>query len=351
MTLTWGLVVATKDRLDPLRHCVRYALAQTRPPAEVIIVDASAGWEDHRDAIATLLADRSDVRLVYEPAPQPSSAVQRNVGIDAARADILFMIDDDSFLYPDAAAEVMRLYEADTGGEVAGIQMRPAPHPPDAAAVRAGTQQERRGIETVAPRSGLRQRLLRAILAYGPENSFVPYEDGYPDRPVPPALAAFDVRPARLFEGYRMTLRRDVVTRLRFEPLLLYYCPGEDLDLSYRASRVGAILTARAALVHHFASDGGRLNRRQVETLGTLNQALFLRRNAPDQLRARARFTRWALHKAAAGLLVDVARGRADLPKLRGCLQGLRLARQVFGTAPEELERRYPALQERIVKG
>ncbi len=148
-----------------------------------------------------------------------------------------------------------------------------------------------------------------------------------------------------------MTLRRNVAARLLFEPLLLYYSPGEDLDLSYRASREGALLTARSARVHHFASGDGRLKRRQVELLGTLNQALFLRRNAVDQRGARARFVRWALHRAFAGLLLDLAQRRLDLPKARGCLAGLRLSREVFRATPGMLEKLYPALQDRIVKG
>ncbi len=145
--LTWALVVATKDRIEALRVCVEHAVSQSRPPAEVIIVDASADWQNHRDEIATLAA-KSGVPCTCLQAARPSAAFQRNQGIEAATADILFLIDDDSFLYPDAADQVLQLYEADSKGEVAGIQLIPAAKPPGAAP--EAVRQDRKGLEIVA---------------------------------------------------------------------------------------------------------------------------------------------------------------------------------------------------------
>ena len=349
MVLTWALVIATKDRIAPLAHSVRFALTQSRPPIEVIIVDASTDWAAHKVEITGILAEYPAIRLTYLQAARPSSAVQRNQGIAKATADVLFLIDDDSFLFPDAAEQVMQIYEADPEGAVAGVQLAPSARSPgDGPDAR---QQGNLGLENVAPTIGLKRSLLRAVLSYGPQGNFIPYDDTYPDRPIPETLARFAVKPSRLFEGFRMTLRRTVAARLEFEPLLLYYSPGEDLDLSYRASREGAMVMAREAKVHHFNSGDGRLKRHQVAMLGTLNQALFLRRNGANPKQARARYLVRVLHRVLAGAMMDLAQRRLNFPKARGTWAGLWLSGQIFRASLEELEQLYPALQERIVKG
>lgn len=347
--LTWALTVATKDRLDALRHCVGFALEQSRPPAEVIIIDASAEWEAHRAEIAALMAPHPDIRFVFEPAPRPSLTLQRNAGIAAARADILFLIDDDSFLYPDAAEEIMRVYEADPEGAVAGVQLHPTAHPPREIA--GGGTRTAQDATRFRMRSGRLRRATRWLLQYGLEARWIPYGPDWPDRPLPAGIAPPALRPTRLFGGFRMTFRRSVATALRFDPLLLYYCPGEDLDFSHRAAHEGALVSARDAKVHHYSSSGGRLKRRQVTLLAALNQASFLRRHATDQTRARRAYRRSMLHRAFGDLVRDLGLGAFTLPGCRGTVQGLVMSRRIFAASPEELERFYPGLQEDIVKG
>ncbi len=347
--LTWALVIATKDRLEALRHCVRFALSQSRPPAEVIIVDASADWQNHRDEIAALMADHAGVRFVYEQAPRPSLTMQRNAGIQAATADILFLIDDDSFLYPDAAETIMHIYEKDRDGAVAGVQVQPVPHPPET--ITDGGSQKTSDVDRFRIRSGRLRRLVRRLLQYGHEARWIPYEGEWPDRPLPGWIHPPALRRARLFGGFRMTFRRDVAARLLFDPLLLYYCPGEDMDFSYRASREGALVSARDARVHHYNSGGGRLKRRQVTLLSALNRASFLRRHAPDQIRARRAYARSMLHRAFGDAVRDIGMGAFALPGMRGTLRGLWMARRVFAMSPDALAGSYPALQEQIVRG
>ncbi len=371
MTLTWGLVVATKDRLDPLRTCVSCALSQARPPSEVVIVDASEDWDYHRSEIGALLADRPEIRFVYRRAPKPSLTVQRNCALDEATADILFMIDDDSHLFPDAAERIMAHYEADTEHTLAGIELRPAANAPDG--TRAGKNAAEPGAlplftrirDAIRSRDGDRSVPGRArnwlawtfdgawrrLMMIGTDQWFIPYDGRYPKVPRVPHLMARAIQPTRLFEGYRMTFRRAAVTAERFEPLLLYYCPGEDLDLSYRVSRNGGLMRSHDAWVYHSQSASGRLKHEQVALLGTLNQALFMRRNAPDQAWARARFRRHVRHWIAVSMIRDLRSGLLDLPKTRGAWKGLRLSRRIFDATLDEIEGFYPALQERIVKG
>lgn len=349
VTLSWGLVVATKDRIAPLERCVTLALAQSPPPVEVIIVDASADWEENARRIAALVAPCPDVRLVHEAAPRPSSATQRNLGIERAKADILFLIDDDSFLFPTTVADVLAVYEADPEEAVAGVQLTASPTPPGDAL--QAKHHDYRDFEAMTARSPLGRRLLRKLLVYGLEESFIPYDDDYPDRPIPPAVAAMGAHRARLFEGFRMTFRRAVLQDTRFDPLLLYYCPGEDLELSYRLSRGHCLVTSPQARVHHFNSSGARLKRYQVALLESLNQAVFLRQHAPDQRQARQRYRVKMLRRILAELIKDLGQGRFGLPKTRARVRALILSARVFRASLPDLAAFYPGLQERIVRG
>jgi hypothetical protein len=44
----------------------------------------------------------------------------------------VFLFDDDSLMYPDCAAEIMRVYDADTGRSVVGVNATNVAVPPDA---------------------------------------------------------------------------------------------------------------------------------------------------------------------------------------------------------------------------
>src|SRR6185312_14717864 len=101
----WALVLSTYRRPDVLALCLRAALEQTRPPREVIIVDASPDWRASRDHVMAEIAPlRPGVRWQYVEAERRSLPAQRNQGIALSTAPILFMIDDDSLMYPDCAA-------------------------------------------------------------------------------------------------------------------------------------------------------------------------------------------------------------------------------------------------------
>ncbi len=347
-SLSWALVIATKDRLPVLQQCVLFALEQSRAPSEVVIIDASAEWDHHRQVITDCLQAHPDIRLHYAQAPSPSVSIQRNAGLAASTADIAFLIDDDSFLFPDAAETVMRTYEADKDQQLAGVHLAPSPAPPRALSQDIGTQNH-----TAPPKkhaSSRWRRLTRSLLQYGLEARFIPYEKTYPDLPPPPHCVPPETRRERLVAGFRMTYRRTVAANIRFDPHLLYYCPGEDLDFSYRASQIGALVTANAAKVHHFTSSAGRLKRRQVTTLAALNQAVFLRKHASDQRWARRSYLKSMLHRAFGDVFRDLGAGDYHLPSMRGTLTGMIMAQRVFRQSRDVLEETYADVQKKIVQ-
>ena len=351
--LSWGLTIATKDRLEILKTCVELALTQTRPPLEVVIADSSADWDGNAREIKAIVDRlRPDVRFVYEKGQAPSLTVQRNQAVARTTADILFMIDDDSLMQPDCAEAIMRVYEADTAGRVAGVQASETAKVPGGE-VKGAQKQNVDMSQTRKKSRGLKWLLAKGLMMNKTE-VFIPYDKVYhsgQSGSIPAELGHLALAPAALFGGFRMTYRRAVVVAEPFDATLRYYCPGEDLDGSYRISRHGLLLTCYGGKLHHFVSAAGRLNRHQVAYLWSLNQAVLLRRHAGDQSWARRAYLRRMVHRIAADMVKDLLMRRFSLPQMRGTFAALKMSRKVWTKSPEALEHWYPALQEQIVKG
>lgn len=349
--LTWGLLVATKDRIEPLCECVSRALRQTRPPSEIVIADSSTEWQAHRDRIADIVSASPDrPRFVYMQGAAPSLTVQRNQTLDAGTADVFFMIDDDSFMHPDCADIIMEIYEADKAGVLAGVQASDSEHNP--AARTAGTRKTGDiDLSRARSRSVVLRWFLETVMMRSMTAVFLPYDKAFHLHPLPEAIQRLDVFPMPMFGGFRMTYRRDAIRRERFDPCLRYYCPGEDLDASYRVSRHGGLVTSRRAKLYHHASATGRLKRIQVAHLWSFNQAVLLRRHAADQKWARRAWGRKMAHRIATDIIKDSLMRRLDYPQTRGSWRAWHDGRKVFRMDESLVESWYLGRQEDIVKG
>lgn len=349
--LNWALVIATLDRIDILCEAVQLALGQTRPPAEVIIVDASVNLEEARQRVKAVLERFPDVRLEHVAAQEKSLTVQRNQGAALARADILFMIDDDSLMYPDCAEAIMRVYEVDPHQEIAGVQAVLADDLPTGTTV-SMTRKEKGDVGNLERRQfvALRKWLRRHLFLMDAQALFIPYDGAYPYRPAPPDVTALSVAPSCLFHGCRMTFRRSVVMKERFESILRSYCPGEDLDASYRMSRHGALLTCHDALLYHYEVAGGRIDRYKVSHLSVLNQSVCLRLHARDAVRARRAFRTLMLRRIFAECLKDGLSRRWTFPQVRGIFSALVRSRRIWSMDLESLYSWYVTEQAELLR-
>jgi glycosyltransferase involved in cell wall biosynthesis len=118
VTKTVGIIIATRNRADPLRRCLDSLCIQTRGAEAVVIVDSSdddaterlAAEFDHR--IAGMLWIRSSVR---------SAARQRNLGAERVDTDIVMFLDDDVVLEPEFIAAIMHVFEDTSIQSTAGV--------------------------------------------------------------------------------------------------------------------------------------------------------------------------------------------------------------------------------------
>lgn len=307
-------MVCTYNRPDMLLRCVRLTLTQTRPPLEIVIVDASDGWESSVKAVTDLVATASPtVRLVYERAVVRSTTHQRNQALAHVTADIVFAIDDDSLMTPDCAAGVLDVYERDVAGRIAGVGIIGTPTPPDEQPVQAP-------VEPPARVGWLKAALNRQL---DMDRRFVPY---FPGDRLDQGEIDVDGRKywtVRLLNGFRMTFRTELGRKVAWCEALLFYALHEDADFSYRLSRLGLLVMAPTGRVCHCQAPGGRLPRAVVDRLRVLNLAALHRVYSPNLASSRRRILATYSRAALLYLFLDLVKRRFSLPTVRAYLWGI----------------------------
>ncbi len=349
----WALCVSTYNRRRMLCDCVRAALASDERPAEIVIVDASADWPLNRQSVEAVVAEAGGCPLTYVPALRKSLTVQRNQAVALARADILFMIDDDALLHPDCAGRIMAHYRADSRGRIVAISARNAPRTRDAAGA-AELKRTNPAGGLLADRAGPARRgidfVLRHLLMIPAEQRFLAYDRPerrwQGDATLPEGLLRVD-----FIVGFALTLRRHLALREPFDEGLVGSSIAEDLDASYRFGRHGILAIAPEALIHHLEAAAGRDRRRINSALAVLNIAYFVRRNSERQGRDLARYALWYLRMVLAELPKDIAGGRWDLPQLRGALLAGRHLPALLRQPRAGLPAWYQTLQTRLMTG
>ena len=345
--LGYEVVMATRNRTDAVALSLPLLVAQTRPPAQIVVVDSS----DDPAPIAAIVAD------VAGTAPMPVVLVraaaglthQRNVGLDRCAAEVVMFPDDDSLYHPDTAAEIMAVYDADTGAAVAGVAGRPVDAPPPGVLEDLGAYEaETRG----ALGSALRRARQAVKEALGFANPFVATGRRLSRQHVRPdwlSRQAATVVP--YMTGFRMTYRRAAIAATGFDETLRKYGWFEDIDASFSVLRQGLVVTAERARIYHHrvaaARDGGyrmgvwaMLNRGYVVMKHVqANPAAFPRRGAAI-LRLRA----YCMARAAAYRIV--ARDAFGRDRARGARDGLRDLPALIDSPPGALPETYRRLAE-----
>jgi glycosyltransferase involved in cell wall biosynthesis len=119
----YSLVIPTFELPEELDRSLAGVFAQTRPPAEVIVVDSSR--DSRTQELVETWKERLPIR--YESAEVRSAAIQRNQGaqlVDANITPIIGFMDDDIGLYPQTCAQVCEVFDRDLGHETGGVAVR-----------------------------------------------------------------------------------------------------------------------------------------------------------------------------------------------------------------------------------
>ncbi|AUH34975.1 glycosyltransferase family A protein [Paracoccus tegillarcae] len=364
-SLSWSLCIPTLNRIDVLELALRCALAQTRKPAQVIVIDAGDQPRANRDRLAPLFHGQG-ISFIHEPANKRSSAVQRNQALSHVTSEITFFTDDDTLMFPDCAQTLMARYEADPDQRIAAIALVDVPQIPPAAqkaltapdaartpvlgVKKGGTAEQRDRLNRMNRTSGLWRWFSREVLMFSVENMFVPY-DRHRKRPDVSGLpaGARPVEQIRHLPGYGMSVRSDIARRESFNPYLLAYCPCEDLDASYRWGRHGLCVVAPDARVRHHEVQASRIGRREATSLGISNNALFIHTNSDSPIRHRLAFAIYVARRLLGETLKDAATRRFTFPQARGVLDAIPSAIGIFRRPLSEAQDWYDDRQKRLL--
>lgn len=245
--MRYDAVIATLNRPETLARCLSMVERQTEPPVRVVVVDAS---DDHESVRRHVLQDRDrSIDWVFVPSNTKSLPYQRNLGLEHVDREVVLMPDDDSLLFPTAAAEIMSAYRADAAGQVAGVSAVGVPDSPLASTI--SNEQARSG--TLKDRIEPMRNRLEAAFVPAPFNTFP--RAAWTRLPTPGWVDGNQFALVPSVGGYRLSLRTEVVKQHPFDETLGYgigYALHEDMELSMRLHRHGYLLVgAQQARVHH----------------------------------------------------------------------------------------------------
>jgi glycosyltransferase involved in cell wall biosynthesis len=114
-----SVFIPTARRPEMVSRLLGNLLTQTRPPDEILVVDASPDTEtaavvDHWKGAC------GSVRLWRQQSPM-GLTLQRNVGIDNTTGDLICMLDDDVLLEPDCLQVMEEFMNSPEGAKFGGV--------------------------------------------------------------------------------------------------------------------------------------------------------------------------------------------------------------------------------------
>ena len=294
-----SLIIATKDRTEPLAAALESAATALPSDGEVIVVDGDR-TRSAESVVAELRRRHPEVSVLYLSS-KPGLTLQRNVGIDAASGDVLVFVDDDCTFEPGLFEALTAAYRDPTVVGATGRVVEPSRG-------RMGTD--------------VHSRLRWLLVGGGRQGRMSSF--GF-RRPIVDLAHARDVE---YMPGALMSARRQLAAEVRFDEQLTDYCLGEDDDFSFRLSRRGRIRYEPAALVHHHQLGVSQMDQRKLDRLRVVNRAYLFRKNFPQTLKARAGFAALLLMLCGHRIL------NREWSGLRGLLEGIWLARRSQATHP-----------------
>ena len=324
--------------------------AQTRQPSEITIVDSSDDITESKTSIEEVLAGNPAVKLNYIHSEIKSSSTQRNTGISHCTADVIFFLDDDSFLHPDCAEKAMTVYESDVDAEIAGLSLRNTPMRDakvDGIEMKESGKNQAMGLYDAILSTAIGRFIDRKILMQSTVELFLQY-NGSRVRQLPGTVSGLAVEPTAFLPGYGMTVRRDIAVREQFDPDLRFYAAFEDLDVGYRAASHGALARSGDAKVHHFETAAARVKRKTVVIFQLLNMIIFIKKHAAKPETLRSRYRLLLARRLLAEFLKDTLSRRFSFPQTAGVLFAMKNWRTVWDSPTETISEWYPNLQSKI---
>lgn len=303
MSLTICMVVVTKDREDEVRRLLVSVAAQVRVPDKIVFVDSS-DTSHLKEGAAEILTDRCPpVESVVRKCSLPEG---RNVGIVRSKCDLVSFIDDDAVLDPGYFSTIENFFERDTSRTVAGVEGEIS----NMYATAFGTHTVWWAFNALF------------YLSYPGKGTF--RRSGTPR----PLLRSTTPAEVQVISGSNMTIRREVLDKIRFDENLRGGGSREDLDFSRRVSREHRLIHLPNAKLQHVMSEKSRLSPSRFPAVNLVNHRRLFSKNFNQDSRSRLAFKISEL-----GMLLHLILDRqvnAIKPFVQELLRGERKAKILF---------------------
>lgn len=337
-SLTYDVVIATRNRPDVLSFSLPSILTQSIPPERLIVVDAS---NDHAQTVnaaescCSSHANTTDLQIIYT---KPWQTAQRNEGLRHVRSPIVFIPDDDSILLPSAAEAILQIYQRDTEERIGGVGMKEIHTPPPSVRSEDAARARDAGIvDRIIARFGPMKARLLNRLAEGPMH--VACRIAMEHHTPPNWLSEVDASPAPFLHGFRMTFRTDIVRRCGFNEDFARGRGYDDFDISLAVLQTHLLVNAERAEVYHHRVGGKRDDGLEAGITQLLNPCYITCRHTSPESPARR-----AVLPFARRLTIDYALralSRYDRDRLRGIRRARKWLHSLLTASPEVLTERY----------
>jgi glycosyltransferase involved in cell wall biosynthesis len=340
----YSIVIATRNRPAALRLSIPRMLNQSRPPAQLLVVDSS---DDHgatvaavRKAVGSHPVDLSI--LAYER----GLTRQRNASLPLIKHSVVFFPDDDSIWFPGVAAAQLEVYERDLDGRIAAVCGAEEMSPPlDWKLPTAGGYQMRLSHRLQQRIARLRARIENHLF---PDPARILGRSFYPPRADLPAwFVELDVVPVEWMTGFRMSFRTEVIRKVKFDETFSRYSLFEDIDASFGAWRYGWVVGARKARIFHYRSPEQRDHGRRLGFEQVINKAYLVAKHAPPGHPAHLAVGKFARFKAMQYRLART--GEFGRQRYAGAQAAINELAQLAEALPAELARAYQGAMDRAL--
>jgi glycosyltransferase involved in cell wall biosynthesis len=240
-----SIVTPTFRRPTEVRELLENLTAQSIIPTEVILVDGSSRGENATAQVVKRIGIDLPFKLLYLR-HGGGTAIQRNVGIEAASGDYLAFIDDDVRLEPEFLQTIIAVFSNDSEKKIGGI-------------VGYRTNSHFDQNESERWRWYRRLKLLTVF-----EPGRYDFECGYPiNNNMQPPFSG--TRQVDFMTTACAVWRKEVFDAgHRFDPFFRDYGVLEDAHFSLRAGRAWTLLQSGDAHCKELSSPNGRVDRRKI---------------------------------------------------------------------------------------
>ena len=292
--LSYTIVIATRNRPAALQLSIPRMLSQSRPPAQLIVIDSSDDHQAIVDAVKDSVRE-FPIDLMILPSER-GLTLQRNVSLPLIKHPVVFFPDDDSIWFPGTAEAQMEVYERDEEKRIAAVCAAESSSPPPNWELEVASSYQMNWKHRFKQMfAGARHRIESRFF---PDPALLLGKSFWPPASeLLPWFAEEDVLLVAWMTGFRMSFRTEVIRQVRFDENLTRYSLFEDIDASFGAWQLGWVVGVWKARVYHYRSPENRDHGRTLGAQQLFNKAYVIHKHSPLGHPARDRMNAFARYK------------------------------------------------------